>query len=77
MAHNASNLEHHEATVPRDLLEVNIHPIMMLKLRAKAKPEMPIEECLSILEQVFLLKYPAWYLLYKYFQTVQVKGKTV
>ena len=36
MAHNAINLEHHEAKVPRELLEVNIDPAMKLKLRSKA-----------------------------------------
>ena len=32
MAHNAANLEHHEAKVPRELLEGNIDPVMKLKL---------------------------------------------
>ena len=35
MAHNATNLERHEAKVPRELLEVNIDPVMKMKLRSK------------------------------------------
>jgi hypothetical protein len=41
MAHNATNLEHHEASVPRELLEVNIDPTMKLKLRSKATYKYP------------------------------------
>ena len=67
MAHNATNLEHHEASVPRELLEVNIDPTMKLKLRSKAKPDTSINDCLNILEKVYLLKYPAWYRRYEYF----------
>ena len=36
MAHDSTNLEHHEAKSPRELLEVNIDPAMKLKLRSKA-----------------------------------------
>ena len=56
MAHNATNLEHHEAKVPREQLEVNIDPTMKLKLRLKAKPETSIKDCLNILEKVYQLK---------------------
>ena len=55
MAHNATNLEHQEAKVPRELLEVNIDPTMKLKLRSKAKPDTSVNDCLNILEKVYLL----------------------
>ena len=77
MAHNATNLEHHEASVPRELLEVNIDPVMKQKLRSKAKSDTPIKECLNILEKAYLLKYPAWHRRYEYFRSVQVEGETV
>ena len=41
MAHNATSLEHHEAKVPRELLEVNIDPTMKMKLRSKATYKYP------------------------------------
>ena len=50
MAHNATNLEHHEAKVPRELLEGNIDPVMKLKLRAKARPTSSINYYLDILD---------------------------
>ena len=77
MAHNATNLEHQEAKVPRELLEVNIDPTMKLKLRSKAKPDTSVNDCLNILEKVYLLKHPAWYRRYEYFQSVQAEGETV
>ena len=61
MAHNATNLEHHEAKVPRELLEGNIDPVMKLKLRAKASPTSSINDCLDVLDNVFKAKYPAWF----------------
>ena len=45
MAHKPTNLEHHEAKVPRELLEVNIDPNMKLKLRSKARPDTSINDC--------------------------------
>ena len=77
MAHNATNLGHHEAKVPRELLEVNIDPTMKLKLRSKAKPDTSINDCLNILEKVYLLKYLAWYQRCEYFQSVQAEVETV
>ena len=67
MAHNATNLGHHEAKVPRELLEGNIDPVMKLKLRAKASPTSSINDCLDILDNVFKAKYPAWFKRFKYF----------
>ena len=61
MAHNVTNLEHHEAKAPRELLKVIIDPVMKMKLRSKAKPETSHKNCLNILEKVYQLKYPAWY----------------
>ena len=54
-------MEHHEAKVPRELLEGNIGPVMKLKLRAKASPTSSINDCLDILDNMFKAKYPAWF----------------
>ena len=53
MAHNATNLEHHEAKVPIELLEVNIDPTMKLKLRSKAKPDTSINDSLNTKKSIY------------------------
>ena len=45
MSHNKPSLEHHNASVPQQLLEVNIDAALKLKLTADAKPETKVEEC--------------------------------
>ena len=77
MAHNATNLKHHEAKVPRELLEGNIDPVMKLKLRAKARQTSSINDCLDVLDNVFKAKYPAWFRRFEYFQSVQADGESV
>ena len=77
MVPNATNLEHHKAKVPRELLEGNIDPVMKLKLRAKARPTSSINDCLDILDNVFNPKYPAWFRRFEYFQSVQADRESV